>query len=80
MTQDTTPTPMGGFTITSQVEGQYQTPTGQWAQGMKITFATPDGLQGSVTVPESGYTPDNVRAAIATKLATMRAVQQLGTR
>lgn len=74
----TDPTMDGGqFTITSQVEGNYPGPDGRYVPGVKVTFTTPDGLSGSVSIPEGQYQVDPVRQAITRRILKMREIQGL---
>lgn len=65
------------YKVTSQVEGSYRQPNGQFASGVKVTFTTEDGLTGSVEVPESAYNAPNVQQMIRDRIAQLMSVQGL---
>lgn len=63
--------------VTSQAERSIIDQSGAPVNVMTVTFQLADGTVGSVNVPLTAYTPDNVRAAIAAKAATLDAVNNL---
>lgn len=65
--------PSNGVTwrVDSQVQRTRVNALGGVEDGYDIAFTTGAGHNGSVFVPESRYTPANVRAAIAEKAALM---------
>lgn len=75
---ESTPVPAGmGWTVTGQTEQTIINPAGQAVNVMAVMFTLADGTSGTVNVPLSSYTAANVRAAIASKAATMAAVNNL---
>jgi hypothetical protein len=67
---------------TYQVTGQRQTveptDTGSIARGVEITFTTkPSNVTSTVVVPESQYTPDEVRRILEAAAANVEAVHTL---
>lgn len=75
------PTPPGstasGWTVTGQVDTTDFDMTGRAVRGWRVSFVTNAGVSGSVFVPKSIYTVENVRAAIAADVQTLNAVQGL---
>lgn len=69
--------PVTGWRVTDQVPTTEQTPSGRAERGMRVSFMTGKGVSGSVFIPESQYTPDNVRAAIAAQAALIDQVHAL---
>lgn len=62
------------------VQNQQETSTvvaGTFVPAIKVTFETIDGDTGSVTIPQTQYSTDTVRAAIDQRVETMRAVKAL---
>lgn len=66
----------GGVTwhVTAQNEGMGRLPTGQFAQGVNISFLTSNGMSGNVFVPNADYTPEKVRQAIHDRVSMMHSV------
>jgi hypothetical protein len=52
-------------------------PSGAPVRGMKVAFRLADGTTGSVFVPDTQYTAENVRAAILARVAVLEAVKGL---
>lgn len=63
--------------VTAQSETTGLTPSGTPAKGVNVTFKTADGTSGSVFIPDANYTADNVKAAIAERVAAFDAVKGL---
>lgn len=61
-----------GWTITTQQETTAPDQSGRYVPGVRIGFRTREGISGTVFVPDTQYTPENVRA-----LVTARVVQML---
>ena len=68
----------GGWRVTGQSPANRRLPNGQFTDGMVVQFTTGSGVHSTVFVPESMYTPDNVRTAITAKARTIDAVAALG--
>jgi hypothetical protein len=65
-----------------QVVGQRQSSVlanGQFEQAMVVTFKTGSGVTGSVTLPISQYSPENVRKAIQAQADAIEAVHSLSS-
>lgn len=65
--------------ITAQREDYRPGPTGAFVTGVVISFRTGQGHTGSVFVPDTLYTVDAARSAIAARAAAMDAVGRLTT-
>lgn len=65
------------WTVDTQQEASGQLPGGAFGPGYRVTFTTGHGLHGSVWLPESQFSPEAVRHAIAAKVKLLVAVQQL---
>ncbi|HUZ84158.1 MAG TPA: hypothetical protein VMU66_05650 [Gaiellales bacterium] len=63
--------------ITAQREDYRPGPTGAFVAGVVVTFRLPSGTTGSVFIPDSQYSAEIVRAAIAARAAVMEAVNTL---
>lgn len=70
-------TPATTWNVTGQQEGLGRNGNGPFEPGITITFELSNGAHGQVFVPIAQYSPDNVRAIIAAKVATMVAVHNL---
>lgn len=68
-----------GFRVTSQVDQSGQDATGKFVAGRSVQFVTGNGTPGSVFIPLTLYTPDNVMAAIANQAAIIDAVDAFDT-
>lgn len=77
MTEPASTQPTPSWTVTNQAEKTIINSAGNAVDVMAITFQLADGTTATVNVPLSAYTPDNVRAAIAAKAATLDAVNNL---
>jgi hypothetical protein len=64
--------------VTSQREGSVFGPAGTTEGTMIVTFQTGRGVVGTITVPLSEYTADNVRGLIQTRVDAIDAVHDLG--
>lgn len=71
----TSPTP--AWTVTSQAQVTEQDQTGNYVSGWRIYFTMTSGTTGSVFIPQTIYTADNVKAAIQTQVAEMMNVEGL---
>lgn len=63
-----------------QVTGQRQTSileNGQFEQAWVVSYKTSDGVKGSVTVPVSQYSADNVSALISEQVGLVADVHRL---
>ena len=60
---------MATWHVTGQLEQQKIDPSGQVVDGMTIMYQTGDGVSGTVWLPMTQYTTENVRRAIAAKAA-----------
>ena len=65
------------WTVTGQSEQSIINDAGRAVNGVQVSFTTPAGDTGTVFVPNAAYSVDNVRAAIAAKVATMLAITAL---
>lgn len=65
------------WTVTGQQETTIIGATGGAQEVMQVTFQLPDGTTGTVNVPLTAYTPDNVRKMIAAKAAVMHTINNL---
>lgn len=79
MTSQNPDQPTPRFSVTGQRETTQVTVDGTVADVVVVSFVTPDGLSGTVSVPAARYTADTVRQAILTKLTTMQAVAALNS-
>lgn len=73
MTDDATP----AWTVTGQVETTDQGPDGTYVPGVRISFRTATGANGSVFLPHAQYTVAAVRSAIAARAAVLDEVAGL---
>jgi hypothetical protein len=64
------------WTVTNQRQTRAML-DGVFQDAMEVTFKTGDNHIGSVLVPASKYTPDNVRQAIDARVAQITAINQL---
>lgn len=60
--------------VLSQTEVVQPTTQGRLMSGVKVTFQLSTGETGSVFVPDSDYTLDNVQAAIQARVALLAGV------
>lgn len=62
------------YEVTGQTETIDLVPSGSYLNGVRITFRTRSGAQGSVFFPWSDYTPERVTAALTARARDMEAV------
>lgn len=77
MTENTPSTTGPAWTVTTQAERTIISSTGDAIDVMQVGFQLADGTLGTVNVPLSAYTVDNVRAAITAKAAVLAGVGDL---
>lgn len=65
------------WTVISQSETMGISPTGGAGSGVKVSFRLADGTVGSVFLPDAQYTAENVKAAIAARVAVLTSVKGL---
>lgn len=63
--------------VTGQQTASGQDTNGSFVRGRNITYQLADGTTGSVFVPNSSYTPEAVKAAIAADADKVAAVSML---
>ena len=63
--------------VVSNRQTQGQSRTGQFVNGVEVTFSTAAGNTGTVFLADTDYSADNVAAAVAAKAALMDGVLQL---
>jgi hypothetical protein len=56
-----------------------QDATGRWVAGRAVTYQLQSGATGTVFVPNSLFSADSVRAAVAAEAATLDAVTKLSS-
>ena len=66
-----------GWRVVSQQETLAPAASGTFTKGVQVFFVTARGNTASVFLPESQYSADNVRAAVAQKAATLDGVSNL---
>lgn len=66
------------YVVTSQMETVAGTPDGRYVNGIKVTYRTRSGANGSVFLPLEEYTADNARALLDARAAEAEAIQTLG--
>ncbi len=76
MVDNPTPAP-SGWSVTGQTPAKQPTTAGTFESGVNVSFITGKGVVGTIFVPETVYTPDNVRTLIAQKVAVLDAVSSL---
>jgi hypothetical protein len=69
--------PITGWKVEAQHETVDTDASGRPVPGVKVSFVTGLGVHGSVFVPKSQYSPDNVKAAIAAAAGQIDAVHKL---
>lgn len=72
-----TPIPADGWRVTGQTQITQPDETGRFVEGLVVSFVTGLGHAGSVFIPLSAATPDNVRVAIEARAATMNSIAML---
>lgn len=65
------------FTVTGQRETTAVGPDGRFSPSVIVSFKTSKGYSASVTVPESAFNADYVKARIDEKIAAFHAVHDL---
>lgn len=66
------------YKVLAQRQSTQLTADGRFIDTMEVTFETaPEGASGTVTIPVSAYTADNVRAQIEERVAQMKAIASL---
>ena len=78
MSQPTNALP-GSWHVTSTAETTDQNDGGQFVPGIRVSFTTGRGHQGSVFLPVAAATRDNVRAAITARVAQLDAISDLSS-
>ncbi len=68
---------MTGWRVTGQSPAKQPTTAGTFQDGINVTFITGKGVVGTIFVPETVYTPENVKALIAQKVAVLDQVSAL---
>ena len=68
--------PMGGRIINVQ-DVRAQDATGAWVPGRNVTYQLSSGHTGTVFVPLTQFTPENVRAAVMADAQTLSDVAGL---
>ncbi len=67
------------WTVTNQAPATRPDRTGRIVPGMDVYFTTGSGASSSVFVPDSMYTPDQVKNLIAVKAAAIEGVSNLSS-
>lgn len=60
--------------VTTQVQQAGRTAAGAFVPGVLIGFATDNGHQGTIFLPQAQYTPEAVSAAVTEQVRLMRDV------
>ncbi len=68
---------LSGWKVTGQTPAKQPTNGGTFQDGINVTFITGKGVVGTIFVPETVYTPENVKALVAQKVAVLDAVSSL---
>lgn len=76
---DTPTTPPITWRITGQLETQQAGASGTYTPGVQVSFLLSNGDIGTVFVPRSQYTPDNVRNAVHAWAMNMAEISGLST-
>lgn len=66
-----------GWRVTGQAQVTDVGDDARFVEGMRVAFTTGAGHSGSVFLPLTAFTPDNVRAAIDARAQTMDAIAAL---
>lgn len=69
--------PNSGWRVTTQRQTQQLAAGGQFVPGVEVGFQTGLGVDGSVFVPNSQFTPEYVAAAVAAKASMLDQVASL---
>ena len=75
-TQSTPPAQVT-WSVTSQQEVTRADPTGRFVPGVLVGFRTTAGVDGTVFVPDSQFTPETVRAMVQARVQRLSAVGAL---
>lgn len=70
---------MSGWTVTTQRETQELIAGGRFEKGVEVGFRTGYGVDGTVFLPYSMFTPANVSAAINARAAMLDGISNLST-
>lgn len=65
------------WTVTGQVEDFGPDAIGNYVSGVKVSFRTANGAQGSVFIPAAEYSVDRARQLIGAAARAMAEVQEL---
>ena len=57
------------YEVTGTQQISVMQPDGRFSDSIKVSYTTPDGHYGSVTIPKRNFTAETVAAAILHKLA-----------
>lgn len=71
--------PPSTWNVTAQQETSQVGPDGQVRRGVRVSFTTGLGQQGSVFVPDAEYRVDMVRGYVADQAAKIDAIAQLSS-
>ena len=73
------PAPAGApaWTVTGQQETTDQDVSGRYVRGIRVSFRTAAGIDGSVFLPDARFSAAAARAAIAEKVSRMTSVADL---
>jgi hypothetical protein len=63
--------------VIHQMETNQPDQSGSYVSGVQVTFELPDGLTGSVFVPDTSYRADVVKQRIEQKAKLMQEIQNL---
>lgn len=66
-----------GWKVTGQQQTTGLDESGRATQGVTVSYLTASGVSGSVFVPLTRYTPENVKAEIMDRVARHNAVDAL---
>lgn len=66
-----------GWRIVAQRQTTDLTPDGRFQEVMEITFTTDQDVSGTVRIPVTQYTAENVREVISARAAQISAVHNL---
>jgi len=65
------------WSIVAQRQTTDLTPDGRFVDIMEVTFETQEGVTGTVKLPLSSYSPDNVAQLVSSRAAQISAVHNL---
>lgn len=69
--------PYAGWKITSQQEGREQNAAGDFEQGVTVRFQTIGGHTGSVFIPNTVYSAEQVRMRVGARAQLMDQIGEL---